>query len=212
LTTKRTYPAPIAFAQITSSPPPNLYTIPTILTTDRLKSRLSVLDKHLKVRLVPLPSLRRRLERILHTAVGIVARSRCITGTIGLATGLDPHESIDERISGRASRANTEASAVDVAPVTPLLAQAGDGVAARIDDGLRGHAGGLELRREEGDKLLLVLGLVPLRVRGLGEFAWGLIERVPASDVGGDTTDLLGAAGELVDVGEALGTGLWVEC
>lgn len=57
--------------------------------------------------------------------------------------------------------------------------------------------------------MLLVLRLVPLSVGGFAELAWGEVVCVPAGDVGGDTADLLGAAGGLVGLGEFLGTGLW---
>lgn len=120
-------------------------TTSTFPLPSRLQSWLSVLDQVLKVGLVPRTSLRRRGERIGHTAVRVVAGRRAVRGTIGLATRLDPDESIDEGVASAAGRADTKASALDVAPVAPLLAETGDGVAASVDDGLAGHAGGLEL-------------------------------------------------------------------
>lgn len=178
-------------------------------TSPRLQSRLSILNQVLKVRLVPRTRLRARSERIRHTAERIIPRRRAIRRTIRLATRLDPDKGIDKRVARGARGADAEARALDVAPVAPLLAEAGDGVAARVDDGLAGHAGGLELGREEGDELLLVLRLVPLRVGGFGELTGGQVVGVPAGDVGGDSTDLLGGAGGLVGLGELLGTGLW---
>jgi hypothetical protein len=178
------------------------------LFVKRSKSGLSVLDKHLKVSLVPGTSLRRRLESVVLATERVVAGSRGITRTVRLTTGLNPDERVDERRAGVGGRADTETGAVDVAPVTPLEAQTGDAVAGSVDDGLAGHTGGLELRRDELDEQLLVLGLVPLGVGGFGELAGRLVPRVPAGDVGGNTADLLGAAGVLVNGGELLGTGL----
>lgn len=95
----------------------------------------------------------------------------------------------------------------------------------------------LERRSERLDVDLLVLALVVLRVVGVGELAGGLVPvffnkflvsscllrgrrekgagvrfvpGVPAGDVGGDTADLAGAAGVLVDLGELLGAGVEV--
>jgi hypothetical protein len=99
----------------------------------RLESRLSVLDKHLKVCLVPGTSLRRRLERILLTTEGVVAGSRAVRRTVRLTTGLDPDERVDERGASVGGGSDTETGAVDVAPVTPLEAETADGVAASID-------------------------------------------------------------------------------
>jgi hypothetical protein len=173
-----------------------------------LERGLSVLDEHLEVSLVPGTSLRSRLVSILLSAVRVVASSAGVGSTIGLATGLDPDEGINEGVSSSTSGADTETGAVDVAPVTPLLAEASDGVAAGIDDGLAGHAGALELGAEERDVELLVLGLVPLGIGGFGELSGGQVVRVPSGDVGRHTANLLGGAGRLVHVGETLGTGL----
>jgi hypothetical protein len=183
-----------------------------IVPLRRLKSRLSVLEQHLEVGLVPLASLGGGLERIRLTTVRVVAVSRGIAGTIRLATGLDPDKGVDEGVASGGRRAHTEAGAVDVAPVTPLLAKPSDTVAGGVDNGLAGHASGLELGREEADVELLVLGLVVLAVGGAGELAGAQVEGVPAGDVGGDTADLLGASGRLVDLGELLGTGLCWAC
>jgi hypothetical protein len=95
--------------------------------------------------------------------------------------------------------------------VTPFFAETCDAVTASVDDGLAGHAGGFKLRGEESNELLLVLRFVPLGVGRFGEFTGGKVVRVPASDVSGDTTNLLGAAGRLVDGSKLLGTGLCVK-
>lgn len=152
--------------------------------------------------------LRGRLEGILLATERVVAGSAAVRGTIGLTTGLDPDERVDEGATSAGRGANTETGTLDVAPVTPLLAESLDGVTAGIDDGLAGHASLLELGREELDVLLLVLGLVPLGVSGLGELSWAKVPGVPAGNVGSNTTDGLGASSILVDLGETLSTGL----
>jgi hypothetical protein len=159
---------------------------------------------------MPCTSLRGWLERIVLSAERIVAGGGRVAGSVGLATGLDPDKGVDERVSGGACGAYTEAGALDVAPVTPLLAETLDTVAGCVDDGLAGHAGGLELGGDHGDVELLVLRLVVLRVSGFGELAGGKIVCVPACNVGGETADLLGAAGVLVNGGELLGSGLYL--
>lgn len=145
------------------------------------------------------------------TAEAVVAGRARIRSTIGLATGLDPDKGVGVRGASGGGGADTETGAVDVAPVTPLETEAGDGVAAGVDNGLGGHAGGFEERAEGLDVDLLVLALVPLRVGGLGELSRREVPRVPAGDVGGDTADLLGGAGLLVGGGELSGSGLWWE-
>jgi hypothetical protein len=131
-----------------------------------LQSRNSILNQILKVRLVPLPRLGRRRERIRHATERIVPGGTRVAGAITLATRLDPHKRIHKRVACGACGTHAEPGTLDVAPVAPLLAQAGDAVAARVDDGLGGHACGFELRGEEGDVFLLVLGLVPLCIGG----------------------------------------------
>ena len=53
--------------------------------------------------------------------MGIVTGSRGVTGTVALATGLDPDEGILEGVASVGGRAHTEASADDIAPITPGL-------------------------------------------------------------------------------------------
>jgi hypothetical protein len=173
-----------------------------------LQSRLSILDQVLKVRLVPLTGLGTRRERIRHTAEGIVSGRARIARAVRLATRLDPHEGIDERVARGTCGTHTEASTLDVAPMSPLLAETSDTVAGGVNDGLGGHACGFEFGGEESDVLLLVLRLVVLGVGGFGEFAGGQVVGVPAGDVGGHTADLLGRASGFVGLGEFLGSGL----
>lgn len=61
---------------------------------------------------------RGRLEGILKTAVEIVALGRGVTGSVRLSTGLNPDESVDEIITSVGGGADTESSALEVAPVT----------------------------------------------------------------------------------------------
>ena len=102
------------------------------LTSDNivadLELRASVLEEHLKVLLVPLTGLGRRLEGVGHAAERVVAGGRCVASSVRLATGLAPDEGIDELGTGIGGRADTEAGAVNVAPVAPFLAEASDGV------------------------------------------------------------------------------------
>jgi hypothetical protein len=180
--------------------------------TAYLEGRLGVVDQVLEVCLVPLPGLGRRLVRIVLTAERIVPGRARVARAVRLAAGLDPHEGIRVGRPRGAGGPHAEARAHDVAPVAPLLAQARDGVAPGVDNGLAGHAGGLEQRPERLDVDLLVLALVPLRVRGGGELARRQVPCVPAGDVGADAADLLGGAGALVDGSELLGARLWRVC
>ncbi|KAH9872994.1 hypothetical protein J1614_005390 [Plenodomus biglobosus] len=173
-----------------------------------LESWLSILHQHLKVRLVPLAGLGTRLERILHATEAVVALGARIARAIALTTGLDPDKAVDKAAARVGGGPDAKASTVDIAPVAPFAAQTGDGVAARVDNGLAGHAFVPELGREELDVELLVLRLVVLGVAGGGELAGCLVPGVPAGDVGGDAADGLGAAGVLVHGCEFFGTGL----
>lgn len=142
------------------------------MPTRRLERRLSIRDKRLKVGLVPRASLRCRLEGIILATVGIVTSGRGIRRTVRLTTRLNPHKRIRVGRASCSGRAHTKTGAVDVAPVTPLLAEASDGVAASVDDGLTWHASSLEERAKRLDVDLLVLALVPLSISGLGELSW----------------------------------------
>jgi len=142
------------------------------------------------------------------TTERVITVSAGVADTIGFSTGLDPDEGIDERIACGRGRSDTEASTVDVAPVTPLETEALDSIAASVDDGVVGHACGLEGRSECCDVALLVLALVVLGIRGFFEFSRVHGPGVPSCNVGSDTEDLFGASGSLVGAGEHLGTRL----
>jgi len=176
----------------------------------RLESGVGVVDEVLEVGLVPLAGLGRGLESIRLAAEAVVAGGRAVAGAVGLATGLDPDESVGELGTGVGRGADTEAGALDVAPVAPLLTETLDAVTGSIDDGVVGHAGGLEGGTEGGDVGLLVLASVVLGIRLLGKLAGAEVPRVPASNVGGETTELLGLAGVRVGLGQLLRTGLEV--
>lgn len=181
-----------------------------IALANRLESGLGVLEEHLEVGLVPFTGLGGGLVGIGLSAVRVVTGSTLVAGTVRLTTGLTPNEGIGQLVTGVGSRADTETSTVDVAPVTPLLTEAGNGVTASVHDGVVGEARGLEGGRELGDVGLLVLARVVLGVRRVRELTGLLVPRVPSGNVGGITTKLLGAASGLVDLGELLGTGLEV--
>lgn len=174
------------------------------------KGRVRVAKQHLKVLLVPGTGLGRRLEGIGLAAEAVITNSRAVGSTIRLTAGLDPDEGISQLEAGVGRGGTAEAGTVDVAPVTPLLAETLDTVAASVDDGVVGHAGGLEALAKGVDVSALVLARVVLGVGGGGELAGGQVPGVPAGHVGGDATELLGAAGGLVGLGELLGAGLEV--
>jgi hypothetical protein len=119
---------------------------------------------------VPGSGLGARLESIFHAAEAIVALCACVAGAIALTTRLAPDKGVDKRGACVGGGVATEARAVDVAPVAPFLADARDAVAARVDDGLARHACCDEFGRDELDVLFLVLCLVVLAVRCIGEF------------------------------------------
>ena len=105
----------------------------------------------------------------------VVAGSRGVGRAVTLTSGLDPDDGVDERRAGAGCWAGTEASALDVAPVTPLLTETGDGIAASVDDGVVGEASRLQGSRELGDVRLLVLARVVLGVRRVGELTGLLV-------------------------------------
>lgn len=177
-----------------------------------LEGRLSISQQLLKVNLVPLSCLRRRVEGILLSTERIIPRRRSIRRPIRLTTRLNPHKRIGIARPGSPRRPDAETRALNIAPVTPLLAQPGNGIASRVDDSLTRHASRFEQGAECLHVDLFVLALVPLGVCCFGEFTRGEVPGVPAGDVGGDAADLLGGAGFLVGVGEFFGTGLWRGC
>jgi hypothetical protein len=78
-----------------------------------------------------------------------------------LTTGLDPDESVDQRVASVGSWARTKASTLDIAPVAPcllagrLLARTSD-----IDNEARWEALSLKKRCESLDKALLIAVVV----------------------------------------------------
>lgn len=181
-----------------------------IITRTSLQSRVGVLDEHLKVGLVPLAGLGRRLVRILLATEGVVAGGAGVAGTVRFTSRLDPDEGVSEVRVDISSGTRTEAGIDDVAPVTPLETASRVSRAASVDNGVVGHASRVESRTEQGNVLLLVLGLIPLSIVGVGELTGLSVPLVPAGDVGGETTQLRGVAGVLVSLGELLSTGLEV--
>jgi hypothetical protein len=103
----------------------------------------------------------------------VITVSRAVAGTVALTTGLDPDEGISQAVASAASGADTETGTVDVAPVTPRLAEVLNGVTASIHDSLSGHAVLGEERREGIDVGLLVLAVVVSSIGGVGELSWG---------------------------------------
>ena len=161
-------------------------------------------DEGLEVRLEPGTGLGRGLRGVGERARRVVARRRRVRGTVGLASGLDPDDRVDERVARVRRRADTEAGALDVAPVAPLLAEVLLAGAALVDDELRGEAGGREHRPERVDVVRLVVVRVALRDR-VGR---GGGERVVVGDVGREPADELGRVRGLVHLREERGRGL----
>lgn len=92
---------------------------------NRLEAWVGVDEQLLEVGLEPSSSLGGRLEGIAVSAVGVVARRGGVRGTVTLTTGLDPDESVLKSITSVGGEGGTEASANDVAPVTPGLLLSG---------------------------------------------------------------------------------------
>ena len=131
--------------------------------------------------------------------MGIVADSARVAGTVTLSTGLDPDDGINERVTGVCGRQATETSALDVAPVAPLLLLSGlDAAAALVDDEARVPAVALEQRRDGVDVQLLVVVLVALSVGRGG----GGVVAVVVGDVGDQAAQGLGLAGVGPDLRE----------
>ncbi|RYP80617.1 hypothetical protein DL769_002362 [Monosporascus sp. CRB-8-3] len=154
---------------------PTLAKLEHVRSTVNLERGVGVLEQHLEVGLVPLAGLGRGLEGVGLAAEGVVAGGAGVGGAVGLAAGLAPDEGVGERGARAGRRAHAEARAVDVAPVAPLLAQARHAVAARVHDGVVRVPCALELRAERLHVDLLVLALVILRVRVVGELAGCLV-------------------------------------
>ena len=130
--------------------------------------------------------------------MGVVASSRRVRSTIGLATGLDPDEGISKRVTSVGRRSETETSSGSVAPVTLLLlASRLLTGSALVDDELGvGPTLLLKERRKSVDELLLIVVGVALGVVGLG----GELPAVVVGDVGGETSEARRLASGLVDL------------
>lgn len=85
-----------------------------------VERRVGVGEELDKVGLEPLASLRGRLEGIRQAAVGVVADGTGVAGAVALTTGLDPDKGVEQVVAGVGRRAQAEASADSVAPVTPF--------------------------------------------------------------------------------------------
>ena len=82
------------------------------IQASRSESRVGVGQELLKVGLEPGASLRSRLESIRKAAVEVVTGGAGVAGTITLATGLDPNESVEEGMAGVGRRPSAEAGAL----------------------------------------------------------------------------------------------------
>jgi hypothetical protein len=134
--------------------------------------------------------------------VRIVASSARVASTIALSTRLNPNDSINKRIASVGGRQATKPSALDVAPVAPLLLRGGlDAAAALINDEVRVPAVALEQRRDGVDVQFLVVVLVALRVRRGG----GGVVAVVVRDIGDQAAQGFGLAGVAPDLREEFG-------
>lgn len=77
---------------------------------------------------------KRLFKETYQRASRVVAWRGAVRRAVTLSSGLDPNDRIDERRAGVCRRADTEASALDVAPVTPLLAEVLLARATLVDD------------------------------------------------------------------------------
>lgn len=113
----------------------------------------------------PGTGLGRGLRSVRERARRIVAGRRAVGRAVGLASGLDPDDGIDERVAGVGRRAGAEARALDVAPIAPLLAQILLTGAALVNDELCGEACRCEHRPKRVNVVRLVIVRVALRDR-----------------------------------------------
>jgi hypothetical protein len=102
--------------------------------TTRLQRRVGLDDEGVEVLLEPGAGLRGGRVRVRERAGGVVACRRAVAGAVTLASGLDPHNGVDEGRAGVRGRADTEASTLDVAPVTPCLTEVLLTRAAHVSD------------------------------------------------------------------------------
>ena len=78
----------------------------------------------------------------------VIAGRGAVGGTVALASGLDPDDGVNERRAGGGRRAGSVASTLDVAPVTPLLAEVLLAGTTLVDDEGRWEALSLQRRCE----------------------------------------------------------------
>lgn len=129
----------------------------------------------------------------------IVSSSGGVAGAVAFTTGLDPDKGIEELVARVGRGSKTEASALGVAPVTPLdLASGLLAATARVGDEAGIPAGRLQERVEVGDVARLVTDRVALGVGWAGTID---LPGVVVGDVGGETTESSGAASIFVDLG-----------
>lgn len=100
---------------------------------------------------------------VRETAGAVVPHSRRVRGTVRLTSGLDPHDRVDQRVARARRRPDTEPSAEDVAPVTPLPADVLHARTALVHDEVRRESLLREKRSERVDVELLRVVLVALR-------------------------------------------------
>lgn len=126
------------------------------------KRRVSVLEQHLKVGLVPGTGLGAGLEGVGEAAEGVVARGRRVARAVRLAARLAPDEGVGELEARVRRRPHAEPGAVDVAPVAPGVAEADDAVS------LNSHVCQLLAERRSGGRKRIKTGTY----RPVSTMAW----------------------------------------
>lgn len=80
--------------------------------------------------------------------MGVIARRGGVGGTVTLTSGLDPDDGVDEAGASVGGRAGTETSALDIAPVAPLISDVLNARATLVDDEVSREATAAELGSE----------------------------------------------------------------
>lgn len=143
----------IAHLQFLASIPLESSTQIPLIPLTPLKRRISIPKQLLKVSLEPRPRLRRRLQRILVSAVRIVPFRRGVAGAVRLAARLDPDDRVDVLVARVGAGPHAEAGVDHVAPVALLDLGGGlHAAAALVDDEVGWEALGFEKRAECVDK------------------------------------------------------------
>jgi len=170
---------------------------------DILQGRVGLRDQRREEFLEPGSGLGRGLVGIRESTVEVESGRRRVAGAVAFTSGLGPDDGVDDRDSSVGRRARSEASALDVAPVTPCLTDVLHAGAALVDD----EVGGESRRLENGGERIDVVDLVVVGVSLSDGVGGGRRERVVVCNVGGQATDETGRSSALVQRTEELSGG-----